>query len=126
MVKEKSMIIPGSRDAPKFQSARPRELRRFIRQLEDLWKDAGIETDKEKKESIGKYADKETRKSGVPLRPITLGILGPSSRRSCWIIIQKHRLQNGVHQREFGRSLETLIISSLVILLVCIRIGERS
>ena len=26
MVKEKSMIIPGSRHVPKFQSARPREL----------------------------------------------------------------------------------------------------
>ena len=60
MVKEKSMIIPGSRDAPKFQSARPRELRRFIRQLEDLWKEAGIVKDQEKKESIGKYADQES------------------------------------------------------------------
>ena len=42
MVEKKSLVVPRSRDAPKFQSARPRELRRFIRQLEDLWKEAGI------------------------------------------------------------------------------------
>lgn len=60
MVEKKQMIGPGSRDAPKFLSSRPRELRRFIRQLEDLWKEAGIEKDEEKKESLGKYADQES------------------------------------------------------------------
>src|SRR5277367_5148594 len=70
---EKSMIIPGSCDAPKFQSARPRELRRFIRQLEDLWKYAGIETDKEKKESIGKYADQESEEEWSALETYNIG-----------------------------------------------------
>ena len=67
------MIIPGSRDAPKFQSARPRELRRFIRQLEDLWKDAGIEKDQEKKESIGKYADQESEEEWSALETYSNG-----------------------------------------------------
>ena len=60
MVDKKAMVLPGSRDAPKFSSARPKELRRFIRQMEDLWKEAGIISDKEKKESLGKYADQES------------------------------------------------------------------
>ena len=57
MVDKKAMVIPGTRDAPKFHSNNPIELRRFIRQIEDLWKEAGIEDTREKKESIGKYAD---------------------------------------------------------------------
>jgi hypothetical protein len=57
MVDKKAMVVPGTRDAPKFHSNNPIELRRFIRQIEDLWKEAGIEDTKEKKESIGKYAD---------------------------------------------------------------------
>ena len=56
----KQMVVPGTRDAPKFSSSKPRELRRFLRQLEDLWKEAGIESDEEKKESLGKYADQES------------------------------------------------------------------
>jgi len=44
------MIAPGARDAPKFSSRKPQELRRFVRQMEDLWKDAGITEDEEKKE----------------------------------------------------------------------------
>lgn len=57
MVDKKTMVIPGTRDAPKFRSDHPNELRRFIRQIEDLWREAGIEDTKEKKQSIGKYAD---------------------------------------------------------------------
>jgi len=53
----KNMIAPGTRDAPKFLARRPEELRRFIRQIEDLWREAGITDDRIKKESIGKYAD---------------------------------------------------------------------
>src|SRR5271154_3116729 len=53
----KAMIAPSARDAPKFSSRRPQELRRFVRWMEDLWKDAGITDDEEKKESLGKYAD---------------------------------------------------------------------
>ena len=56
----KNMVIPGSRDAPKFSSSKPKELRRFIRQLEDLWKEAEITDDNDKKQSLGKYADQES------------------------------------------------------------------
>lgn len=56
----KPMIAPGARDAPKFSSRWPQELRRFVRQMEDLWQDAGITEADEKKKSIGKYADQES------------------------------------------------------------------
>jgi hypothetical protein len=36
----KTMISPAARDAPKFSSNRPQELRRFLRLMEDLWKEA--------------------------------------------------------------------------------------
>ena len=76
--KEKSMVLPGTRDTPKFSSSRP-DLRKFIRQLEDLWKEAGITEDSEKKESIGKYADQD---SGVHLKHMVLGILGKLLKRN--------------------------------------------
>jgi hypothetical protein len=60
MTDKKQMVVPGTRNAPKFSAERPRQLRRFIRQLEDLWKEAAIISDKEKKESVGKYADQES------------------------------------------------------------------
>jgi len=56
----KTMISPAARDAPKFSSNRPQELRRFLRLMEDLWKEAGISDDEEKKASLGKYADHES------------------------------------------------------------------
>ena len=56
---DKKMIVPGSRDAPKFSSASPEGLRRFIRLMEDLWKDAGVVRDDVKKSMIGKYADED-------------------------------------------------------------------
>jgi hypothetical protein len=60
MVDKNAMVLPGSRDAPKFSSTRPKELRRFIRLIKDLWKEAGVTSDKERKESLGKYADQES------------------------------------------------------------------
>lgn len=63
----KTMVLPGSRDAPRFASNRPRELRRFIRQMEDLWKESRIDSDREKKESIGKYADQESEEEWTAL-----------------------------------------------------------
>jgi hypothetical protein len=42
MVSDKKMITPGSRDAPKFSSEKPEGLRRFVRMMEDLWKDASV------------------------------------------------------------------------------------
>jgi hypothetical protein len=56
----KVMIAPGARDAPKFSSKRPQELRRFVRQMEDLWKESGVEKDEEKKDSIVKYTDQDS------------------------------------------------------------------
>jgi hypothetical protein len=56
----KAMISPSARDAPRFSSRRPQELRRFLRQMEDLWDEAGIIDDEEKKYSLGKYADQES------------------------------------------------------------------
>jgi hypothetical protein len=56
----KRMVAPGSKDAPSFKSSRPEGLRRFIREMEDLWKDAGVSTDEAKKKSIGKYADQDS------------------------------------------------------------------
>jgi hypothetical protein len=54
---EKRMVAPGSKDAPKFKSSHPEELRRFISRMEDLWEDAGVTNDEKKKTMIGKYAD---------------------------------------------------------------------
>ena len=56
----KNMIAPGTRDAPRFSAKKPEELRRFLRQMEDLWADAGIQDAEKKKESLGKYADYES------------------------------------------------------------------
>ena len=56
----RSMISPAARDAPRFSSRRPQELRRFLRSMEDLFRDAGVDNDEEKKSSIGKYADQES------------------------------------------------------------------
>jgi hypothetical protein len=56
----KTMVAPGTRDAPKFSSKKPQELRRFVRQIEDLWREASVEDDELKKCSIGKYADQES------------------------------------------------------------------
>jgi hypothetical protein len=58
--RSKRMIYPGSKDAPKFNSDSPRELRRFIRLMEDLWEDTGIADDQQKKIMIGKYADQNS------------------------------------------------------------------
>lgn len=61
------MLAPSARDAPKFSSRRPHELRRFLRLMEDLWKGAGIDDDEVKKTSIGKYADQESEEEWAAL-----------------------------------------------------------
>jgi len=60
LANEKRMVAPGSRDAPRFKSSKPEELRRFIRLMEDLWKDFGVTGDLARKTMIGKYADPES------------------------------------------------------------------
>ena len=67
MAGSKTMVAPGARDAPKFSSKKPQELRRFVRLMEDLWKEAGIVNDEEKKSSIGKYADQESEEEWAAL-----------------------------------------------------------
>ena len=54
------MVSPGSKDAPRFKSSKPEDLRRFIRLMEDLWKDHGVTDDQVKKSTIGKYADQDS------------------------------------------------------------------
>jgi hypothetical protein len=60
MVSDRKMVAPGTRDAPKFSSQKPEGLRRFIRLMEDLWRDAGVTDDDVKKSMIGKYADQDS------------------------------------------------------------------
>ena len=60
LISDRHMVAPGSKDAPKFQSSKPEELRYFIRLMEDLWRDAGVTKDETKKIMIGKYADKDS------------------------------------------------------------------
>lgn len=60
VTKEKRMIAPGTRDAPRFLSSKPSGLRRFIRTMEDLWEEAGEDDDQKRKCMIGKYADENT------------------------------------------------------------------
>jgi Zinc knuckle len=69
MVTESSrrMVPPNSRDAPKFSSKKPAELRRFLRLMEDLMKDAGVEDDEMKKQWIVKYADQESEEEWLAL-----------------------------------------------------------
>lgn len=57
----KNMVTPGTCNAPKFSAHRPHELRRFIRQMEDLWKDASITDDGKMIQSIVKYADQDSK-----------------------------------------------------------------
>jgi hypothetical protein len=37
---EKHMIAPTSKDAPRFKSSKPEDLRRFLTSMEDLWEAA--------------------------------------------------------------------------------------
>ena len=60
MGSQKRMVAPGSKDAPRFKSSKPEELRRFISLIEDLWKDHGVTDAQAKKLMIGKYADRES------------------------------------------------------------------
>ena len=60
VVAERRMIAPGSKDAPRFKSSKPEELRRFIRSMEDLWRDANVTNGGQKKMMIGKYADQDS------------------------------------------------------------------
>ena len=60
LTSEKRMIAPNAKDAPRFKSSKPEDLRRFIREMEDLWRDANVTRDDVKKSMIGKYADQDS------------------------------------------------------------------
>jgi hypothetical protein len=61
----KRMVAPLSKDAPKFKSSKPEELRRFIDLMEDLWREYGVTDDQKKKTMIGKYADRESEEEWI-------------------------------------------------------------
>ena len=83
---ERKMIAPGARDAPKFDSEKPHELRRFIRLIEDLWKEAGVTDDTQKKLMIGKYADAESEEGWTALETFGAG--------HSWIAFKEELLEN--------------------------------
>jgi len=70
---KKTMIAPFARDAPNFSSKQPLELKRFIREMEDIWNDVGIMDDEEKKRLIGKYADFESEEEWQTLETYQRG-----------------------------------------------------
>jgi hypothetical protein len=86
MGEKKSMVLPGTRDAPRFSSSKPKELRRFIRQMEDAWRDAGVEDEVEKKENLGKYADQESEEEW--------GALETFGKGYSWADFKKEILEN--------------------------------
>ena len=86
MGEKKQMVVPGTRDAPKFLADRPKELRRFIRQLEDLWREAGIESDADKEEGLGRYADQESEEEWKALDTY--------KREYSWADFKKEILEN--------------------------------
>ena len=56
----KTMPLPGSRGAPNFDKDKPIELLRFIEQMEDLFREYGVDGDQAKKRYLGKYTDQKT------------------------------------------------------------------
>jgi hypothetical protein len=73
MVGSRTMIAPGTRDAPNFFLKKLQELRRFLRIMEDLWQEAGIVDDNVKKMMIGKYADQESEEEWTALEAYEAG-----------------------------------------------------
>jgi hypothetical protein len=69
----RNMIAPSARDAPKFSSKKPEELRRFLRTMEDLWQAADVTDDEVKKQTIGKYADQDTEEEWKALETYESG-----------------------------------------------------
>lgn len=70
---QNKIIAPSARDAPRFSSRRPQELRRFLRCMEDLYKEAGVTGDEEKKDLLGKYADPESEEEWRALESFPKG-----------------------------------------------------
>lgn len=64
---------PNARDAPKFDGESPDNLRRFIKQMEDLYTECSVSTDDEKKNLLGKYADARTEEEWQAFDSYTSG-----------------------------------------------------
>ncbi|EDQ98996.1 uncharacterized protein LACBIDRAFT_335460 [Laccaria bicolor S238N-H82] len=60
------MPLPGSRGAPNFDKEKPIEMLRFIDQMEDLFKEHGINDDQEKKKQLGRGFRAEQKLLLVP------------------------------------------------------------
>jgi hypothetical protein len=73
VVMERKMPAPGTRDAPRFSSEKPEGLRRFIRLMEDLWKESSVATDEVKKSMIGKYADQDSEEEWKAFKTFEAG-----------------------------------------------------
>ena len=71
--RERKMPTPGTREAPRFSSEKPEGLRRFIRLMEDLWKEAGVASDESKKSMIGKYADQDSEEEWAAFKSFEAG-----------------------------------------------------
>ena len=73
MVENRAMVPPGARDAPRFSSKKPHELRRFLRLMEDAWNESGVDDDETKKTSLGKYADEASEEEWMALETYEAG-----------------------------------------------------
>jgi hypothetical protein len=69
----KDMPNPYARDAPKFDSSKPKELNRYIRRLEELFVKHGVDNDREKVRFLGAYADARTEKEWEAMDSFTTG-----------------------------------------------------
>ena len=70
----KDMPSPYARDAPKFQSKKPKELNHYIQRLEELFAKYSIDDDKEKIKYLGAYADAHTEKEWETMSSYETGI----------------------------------------------------
>ncbi|KAK0454184.1 uncharacterized protein EV420DRAFT_1645061 [Desarmillaria tabescens] len=67
------MPRPTSRDAPKFDSDEPENLRHFLGQMEDLFSDYSITDDDKKKKKLVRYTDAHTEEEWQALDEYTSG-----------------------------------------------------
>lgn len=56
----RKMLARGARGMPEFSQNKPGDLRHFLEQLEDTFKDAGITVNQDKKLAAIKYVDSDT------------------------------------------------------------------
>ena len=69
----KNMPSPYARDAPRFNSDKPKELNRYIWRLEELFTKHGVNEDKDKIRYLGTYADVRTEKEWEAMNLFSMG-----------------------------------------------------